>query len=1416
MKEYLKTRLFPFLASLILLVTVGCSGIADEQLAPGAAAALCERIDSVRYKSNLLLYDAARRLDTLYSATAEQRIVAGNALAYAALMRMDYSTAKRMYLSVIKEARCEVERLVADVGLMTVCYRTSANKDFFDYRSSALRRIRRINEEEGVLSADDKRRFAAAKIELAAVSLCYFTNLSMNDEAELAANYLEAHIDESNTLSQRLYGRMTLNYRTGLPSMQRVDNLLGILRRSQRDNELWITANCKLMLAVLLRGNETRDNAVAAFKPRLIELVKDTLCVEQLPYDLAMQATEEFERYGDTYMQTEALAVAASCATQTGNYDKAIMLLGEALEYINSYYGHHYPNSRLASLVLNDVYEEGELDIFECDTIENIYECMLSVRREASCAYAGLGNKYSSDVNRNAYLDLLRSTRLNRQAESRMLSAQESATRLYIWLVASLLLLFLVVVVVVSLSIKWKKRNYEYAIDLNKLLKVCRMLMSSLPKELSDSNAVLSAVCDIMNRELSNFSGRTEFAILPEGDKDINDGCSLPLVQMDGTVQWVLRVEAQVPLTNVKRSLLEVVLPYIAVAIDEGMRIVDIGDERMRLKQKQESYGIYLASHKRENVVKRVSLSVVNGMTPYMNRIINELVHLSSVAVPGEPESKRLNYMAELIAMLDEYNAVLEEWIKMKRGELSLHIESFSLCELFAILRNSTQGFLMKGIDFCVKDTDAVVKADKTLTLFMINTLADNAGKFTQRGGKVTVEAIEGDGYVEIVVSDTGCGMSREDISRILNNKVYDASGIGCGAPLSANKGSGFGIMNCKGIIEKYRKSDAVFSVCTFGISSEEGRGSRFSFRLPKGVLRAVTILFLMFMPFAAMASDLFFDRVDAFADSVYTCNVDGRYSEALSYAQDAMALLNEYYRSAVPSGTDTLSFASGSAAELQWWRSSLFPDSLVEDIYYNLLDIRNETAVAALAMQQWQLYRYNNSIYAQLYRMVHEDKELVEHYEQMRSIANYRQAAVAVCATLLVVLVLIILIMYMRRVFFEKTNIDMLFRVNSRLLNVARGRLSGNNSLSQNMADGIYAGIHEYLRVQRVAVLLKENDRVQISASPETIDHSTTIFLKGISDSCETYTSDDGRMRVLPLMVKVSQEYRCIGVMYLELNRALTSSESDVLELISSYAASTAYYSLVCLAENYSSLDDVEEETERLKFEENNLHVHNQVIDNCLSMIKHETIYYPGRIRKLVDSLLMNNVEAPEWSNRIEAIKELMTHYGQIFGLLSRCASRQLDDTSFSVSRISLDAMCERLQAYVKRKTARRGPKINLYCSMGGAAVYADEALVEFLFESLVNAMLAQETDGTLYVTAREERDMVRVEILDSRGHLSPDELQTLFVPVAIRAKRLEFLIAKEIVRMHEDYMDIRGGRVEAYDSADGTVYMFTLPRTR
>lgn len=154
----------------------------------------------------------------------------------------------------------------------------------------------------------------------------------------------------------------------------------------------------------------------------------------------------------------------------------------------------------------------------------------------------------------------------------------------------------------------------------------------------------------------------------------------------------------------------------------------------------------------------------------------------------------------------------------MKQGTLSLNIEAFELNELFELLRKGSRAFEMKQLDLEVQPTDACVKADRALTLFMINTLAENARKYTPKGGKVRVYARKENDCVEISVEDNGCGLSPEDVTRIVGEKVYDSKAIGMKdasdrEELRKNKGSGFGLMNCKGIIEKYKKTNPI-SMC--------------------------------------------------------------------------------------------------------------------------------------------------------------------------------------------------------------------------------------------------------------------------------------------------------------------------------------------------------------------------------------------------------------------------------------------------------------------------------------------------------------------------------------------------------------------------------------------------------------------------
>ncbi len=85
-------------------------------------------------------------------------------------------------------------------------------------------------------------------------------------------------------------------------------------------------------------------------------------------------------------------------------------------------------------------------------------------------------------------------------------------------------------------------------------------------------------------------------------------------------------------------------------------------------------------------------------------------------------------------------------------------------------------------------------------------------------------------------MKDDGPGLSQEDVERILSEKVYDSvNRIADQRKMSANcrriRGHGFGLMNCKGIIDKYKKTNEIFRVCLFRIESELGRAtSRFLF----------------------------------------------------------------------------------------------------------------------------------------------------------------------------------------------------------------------------------------------------------------------------------------------------------------------------------------------------------------------------------------------------------------------------------------------------------------------------------------------------------------------------------------------------------------------------------------------------------
>jgi PAS domain S-box-containing protein len=120
-----------------------------------------------------------------------------------------------------------------------------------------------------------------------------------------------------------------------------------------------------------------------------------------------------------------------------------------------------------------------------------------------------------------------------------------------------------------------------------------------------------------------------------------------------------------------------------------------------------------------------------------------------------------------------------------------------------------------------------VVLADENMVRTIIRNLISNAIKFTPENGQVRITAEnysedpEQKDWIEICVSDTGVGIPAENLGKLfrIDQQLRTAG--------TANeKGTGLGLILCKELIEKHGGK--------IWASSEEGKGSKFCFVLPK------------------------------------------------------------------------------------------------------------------------------------------------------------------------------------------------------------------------------------------------------------------------------------------------------------------------------------------------------------------------------------------------------------------------------------------------------------------------------------------------------------------------------------------------------------------------------------------------------
>ncbi len=172
--------------------------------------------------------------------------------------------------------------------------------------------------------------------------------------------------------------------------------------------------------------------------------------------------------------------------------------------------------------------------------------------------------------------------------------------------------------------------------------------------------------------------------------------------------------------------------------------------------------------------------------------------------------------------MLNQVEKVLNI-AKLDKKDFELKITDVDLNDLInlaiehSMLKINQRGGVLKAVLGAKKP---VVKGDETHLSNVIHNLLDNANKYSANTPVISIQTRDARNGVEILISDQGIGMSKDDLKRIFE-KFYRVST----GNLHDVKGFGLGLSYVKAIVEAHKGKVSV--------TSELGKGSTFTLFFP-------------------------------------------------------------------------------------------------------------------------------------------------------------------------------------------------------------------------------------------------------------------------------------------------------------------------------------------------------------------------------------------------------------------------------------------------------------------------------------------------------------------------------------------------------------------------------------------------------
>jgi len=228
-------------------------------------------------------------------------------------------------------------------------------------------------------------------------------------------------------------------------------------------------------------------------------------------------------------------------------------------------------------------------------------------------------------------------------------------------------------------------------------------------------------------------------------------------------------------------------------------------DEIATLKRLDSLKGSFLSliSHKLKTPITSLSLG------------LEELQRYAAQFAPEEACHQRLDSMQEDLQFLSRLVASL---LRFNQVMLPTTPVALSGCDLAELVRSATEsvqwGAARPDVKLNIELSGASrVACDRDRLFFALQQVIDNAFKFVEKNGTVTISLMQQQDHAEIVVQDTGCGIPPEEMPKVFE-RFYQVDPDATGQV----PGFGLGLFCAREIIRQYGGS--------ISISSEQGRGT--------------------------------------------------------------------------------------------------------------------------------------------------------------------------------------------------------------------------------------------------------------------------------------------------------------------------------------------------------------------------------------------------------------------------------------------------------------------------------------------------------------------------------------------------------------------------------------------------------------